>query len=202
MKLWVRLVTIILFNTFSLNAFAVCESERNEYNHFNDLCNKLTAASQVAMVSGGIFGTIFAIPTLGLSLAAGGLAGAGPGFAATNACRIRDEKKSNLDRCEANATEAHQRTEEVQRAEVERQRQRGIRIIQVNQIYNTQRTQAEVDFQTAVDRMIQEMVDEGFDVNLPETQEVIRRSREDLRSALNQRLEQIEQQRRQELSQI
>lgn len=203
-----RILIPVLLLSLSSQALAVCDNERDEYNHFRDLCERLSAAS------GGtaILGTILTAPLFGI----GGLLGLAPGAAAANACRIRDEKKANLERCEsfeaaaAQAIAEHNRLQaeaeriraENERQEVARQEERHKRINEVSYAHVQRRDQAVADFNSAVDRVIQEMIDEGFDVNSPESQEVIRASRADLEAALQIQLNQIEKDRRAAISQI
>lgn len=84
------LVSLILL-VFSGNALAHCEKERAELEEWNTKFQQLSSASCAA----GIFGGIFAVVTVGASMAPCGALIA----SAANADRIRHEKEANLRRC-------------------------------------------------------------------------------------------------------
>lgn len=86
------LPTYILLVAISTNAFAICEHEQNELIEWTNRCEHLSAvATGLGTIGGG-----FAFFTFGASMAPFVAAAA----SASNACRIRDEKAHNLQRCQ------------------------------------------------------------------------------------------------------
>ncbi len=192
---------LVLWSCIGNYAFAVCEHERSEYKEFYDLHEKLCAASQVCNIAGNALGIGFAIPTFGLSFVLGGLVGGVPGLAVHNARRIRDEKKVNLDRCEALAEQERQARQNQLQLDLAAQQQREVRVDTVQKKYDQQMIQAGTQYRDAVQPLIQGMVDEGIDTTLPEAIEVIAGAKNDLTTALNRQLEEINSHRRSELDQ-
>lgn len=84
-----RQIYFLLLVFFHQSAFAICEDAEREAKEWHNRCSQLSGASQVAGNSA------LGVATLGISL------GVSAGFsaAAANACRIRDEKRNNLNHC-------------------------------------------------------------------------------------------------------
>jgi|SRR5580698_1869763 hypothetical protein len=89
---------IILFLLLSLKAHAYCEQEKKELAEKIAQCDQWIAITGIAGTAGSVISSLFPVK-IGVTLAAGGLAGIGPALTAKNLCRIKDEKWNNLNRC-------------------------------------------------------------------------------------------------------
>jgi Spy/CpxP family protein refolding chaperone len=139
-------VTQIVFLSYSLNAFAACDQERSEFNHFDSLCSQLTATAEVVQATSALGGSIFAFATFGASVLAGGLAVSGAIAARDNACRIRAEKLANLNVC----MDHHQRLQD-QQAEAEQVRLTRIREIRRN--FNQRQIEVDQAYTAALEEL-------------------------------------------------
>lgn len=213
------LVVLIAILCVSTNSFAACDQQRKEYERFIKICDDYTNTSYLIMGIGGIF----TYTTAGISLAAGGLLGSVPGFIAKNSCRIKEEKKFNLEVCEGKITndqrilEARLKKQKKHEKKKEKKRKKKIKklkkakkeekkridsIQKINAAFDVKRSEAEAEYHQAVAKVIQTLVDDGFDVRESEVQEIIARSRDDLRERLNERLEDLEEKRKEEIDRI
>lgn len=204
---------ILLMSLIINSAFAVCESERKDYENSKSNCSKQEALVEACGVAAGIAGAVGAIFTLGASVAAAGLACTIPALTAQNACRIRDERLSHLNGCvdhqnrvaaaeaqaqrdaaHARAVAAQQQADlaEAQRLEGLREQDRLNKINAVNAEAQTLTEQANAEFRNALVLLTDGFVQEGIDLNQPDTNEVVLRTTEDLRLKLSARIHQIE----------
>jgi hypothetical protein len=183
-----KFVTFALLPALFMNPFALaqpCDHERNEYVEWNDRCEQLSASSQVAGVAGGIF----AICTFGASMIPCAAAAA----AASNACRIRDEKKINLDNCEAN-----QRALDAQaKAAAAAATARRDRIKQINADFANRSSQLIQRYAQMVQDFFDNYSRDGWNTEDPESQELLRTTREKIERERDQKLKQLEAERKQ-----
>lgn len=186
-----RIGTLILVGwtaLHGLNAQAFCENERNESQDWIAKCDQLSAASQIS----GAVGGAFAILTFGASLAP---AAAAIG-AAHNACRIRDEKIANLSRCEAREAELTRQQVAASALELERERRRA----GINLDFDLRRDALMEDHQAALKALVDHLANEGFDLDDPATQELIRASAAELETRHQAERARLEQDRAEALS--
>ncbi len=81
-----KITILSLLFLFSVDAFAVCETERNQYDDAKSRFEKACAAAGIASIAG----TILTLPFFGI----GGLFGGGAGAAAAKRCdRRRIQRK-------------------------------------------------------------------------------------------------------------
>jgi len=182
---------VVLFALLSSQAFAICEQERSEFENWNSKCEELSAASQVS----GVVGGFFAIATFGASMAPCAAAIA----AAQNACRIRDEKKSNLTRCENWHAENARRIEVEAQVAIARERTLQQRISMINSDYENRKAEVTRDYAERLRRFVEDYAAEGWDINTPESQEHLRQIRVNFENERNARLDQLEQERQQDV---
>ena len=185
-------VAVVLLLSFSTQAFAVCEQERNEYANWNTKCETLSAASQVTGVAGGIF----AIVTFGASM----IPCAATCAAAQNACRIRDEKQHNLSKCEAyQANLAHQSQVAAQLSLQTEQAKRN-KIAQINADFAAKKIKLYQVYDQMILDFVNNFASDGWDLDDPDSQNVIRTTRANVDLERNQKLDQLEIDRKQEIA--
>ena len=184
----------LILTVFSLNAFAFCESERDEYERWNSRCEKLSATSELTGYAGGVF----AFVTFGLSMAPCAAATA----AAHNACRIMEEKKNNLERCESYhvglATEG--RKAEAIRLAKEKERQDTIN--QINDKYMGKQDRINAKYDQLIEDFVNSCAVDGWDLDDPETEALIQNTTSDFEAERNTKLGRLEAKRREELSSV
>jgi len=187
-----RNVALISLITMSTQAFAVCERERDEYADWNGKCETLSAASQVTGTGGGLF----AIVTLGLSL----IPCAAAIVAAKNACRIKDEKKQNLERCEAHVARLTHEAQEAADRSIAEEQARQTRIAQLNSDFGNQRTLIIQQYHQMIENFRKAFVEEGWNLDDLESQELLRTTCATMEHERDQKLDQLEIERRQAIS--
>jgi len=170
-----------------MNTFAwanPCDHERNEYVDWYAKCEQLSAASVVAGTAGGFF----AICTFGASMIPCAAAAA----AASNACRIMEEKKINLDNCEA-----QQRALDAQAKAAETAaKARRDRMNQINADFANRRQQLIQSYAKMAQDFFDNYTRDGWDTEDPESQELLRTTREQIERERDQKLNQLEAERR------
>lgn len=155
-KTCLNVFTVLVINSLISNsAFAICEHEESELREWTSRCENLTTAANAV---GGV-GLSLSLATFGLA----GLFAAAPAAAsiaaASNACRIRDEKNHNLNRCR----EAHVRRERQNKEERLREAAR----FEAERRAETERL-AELERQQALERQAWELreIQEASDLRL------------------------------------
>ena len=187
-----KFVAIILLFTFSTHAFAICEHERNEFSDWNSKCEQLSAASQVSGAAGGIF----AVATFGASLIPCAVAIA----TAHNACQIMDEKQQNLVTCEAHHVNLAKQAQEAAQAVLLGEQARQDRIAEINADFSNRRTQIVQYFNKIMQDFVNNLTSEYRNIEDPETQELIRTTRSTMERERDQRLDQLEIERKQAIA--
>lgn len=185
-------VVLLLVFAFTSNAFAICEHERNDYADWNDRCEKLSATSQAI----GAVGGLFAMVTFGASMIPCAAATA----AASNACRIKDEKKQNLETCEARSAYLAQEAQEAADRAIAAEQARLGRIAQIDEDFVSRRTVILQQYNQMIQDFTKNYTAEGWNMNDPESQELLRTTRTSIERERDQRLDQLETDHRQAIS--
>ena len=185
-------LVVVLLLSISTQAFAVCEQERNEFEDWNTRCEKLCAASQITGTAGGIF----AIVTFGASL----IPCAAAIGAAKNACRIRDEKRNNLNNCEKFQTDLANQVLKDAEILLQAKQARQNKIAQINTDYADKKLKITQLYDKKIQDFVDNFVTEGWDINDPDSQELIRTTRADMEHERDLILDQLEIDRKLEVS--
>src|SRR5262249_13866667 len=152
----------------------VCEKERAERDEFQRNCDAASGASLAGSV-----GCNAIIPIIG-----GIVCGASAGVVAHNQCRIRDEKESNLKKCEENNRIA-------QAKEADKQRQRLQQAEAINAEYSTKQAQVKKKYQALMNDLVAGYVREGFDPKHPDVAQEIERQKSTLEQGLQSEIQAI-----------
>jgi len=179
--------TIVLSLSISTSAFAVCDQERAEREHFNQLFNAAAATAAASCAAG----SFFSIVTFGGSL----IPCAAAGLTADNQRRIFEEKEANLKNCE----NEYLRQQQLQ---AQREADRRARIAAIQQSFNVKREQITREFDAKAHQLQVEFETSGFDLSNPDVQAELKEKHQALQMELNQALDANESERNRTLAGI
>ncbi len=173
------------------NAFAVCDTEREERDKFRNLCYGFTGASVGVATYAGI-----AIPVVG------GLFGIVPGLIANNQCRIYQEKEANLARCEQDYTQRQRDELARQRGALEDAQRRNNRINEINPDYNRRDEEARNNHRAAVRQTMQRYVQQGRNLRDPLVQAELREEVQRMEGELSATLQDLAEERQRDINAV
>ena len=178
------LITSIIASLVSIQSFAECDREKAEAQEFKQACDNACAASVAAGIAGGI---IFPF--------VGGLIGLAPGSIAQNQCRIKDEKNTALDQCEK-----RWRTHVAEIADTAKIRE--YRMHQINLRWDRQEADLNQYYIEKMNNIVTQFKHDGYDVNDPTVANEILAKHNQLKQELDRMIQQNEEARKKELSQV
>ena len=177
--------TIVLTLGISTSAFAACDQERGEREHFKQLFDGAAATAAASCAAG----SFFSIVTLGGSL----IPCAAAGLTANNQKRIFEEKETNLRNCEND----YLRQQQIQ---AQREADRRARITAIQQSFNVKREQIAREFDAKARQLQMELETSGFDLSNPDVKAEIKEKQQELQKELNQSLDANESERNRTLA--
>jgi hypothetical protein len=152
----------------------------------------------LALQISGTVGGFFAVVTFGASM----LPCAAAAAAANNACRIRDEKKDNLDSCLAHHAHLAQQAQEMAERAMAVEQARQARIEQLNADFLNRRDLIIHQYDQMIRDFIENFITEGWNIEDPESQELLRATQVNMERERNERLDQLEVERRQAVAHV
>jgi transcriptional regulator of heat shock response len=199
----IKIVSILLVFSLTCPAglYAGCEQEKLEYDGAKSNCDKALAATAVSGVVGTIIGVILAVPTFGLSLNLGGAVAAGPGAVAVNLCRIKGEKKENLANCLTSRELERFNQFSQQEREQEAFKEKNRKLSEMNSRYSARYQELSDQYQNELESLESLFEAEGYDLNSKETQKLIDDRKAELAQSYSESLDELENQRQEELVQ-